>query len=448
MDVRERPDGFLTPRRAGVIVFALAACVRLALLTTAAAHDIVNMSDTRFGIRSFEEGLNVAVSLMGGRGFGDPHGLLTGPTAHLPPSFPAVTALIFSAFGTGFVGGVIRNLLNIAGYALLYAMLPAASRALGMGLQAGIAAGLGAAAVPLFRSAEVFRGRDEGWAAVLLLGLLVFAKRLAEGADFPLRSALQWGAGWGLLMYVQPSAIDILPFHAGIVLLARRRRARAGAVKLAVALAALLVTIAPWIVRNRIAMGSWMFMRDDLGLELHIANRDGAYASMQANFGSAESCSVVLNCGVASVRLADFQRLGEVEFYRRDLKEATAWIEEHPIAFGRLTLERSGYFWFDMPSAPVSFVWRTVVSVLGFIGLCLMWRRGLRVPAALLGAVWTAYPLPYYLVVYSNRYVAPIAFALLLPAGFAVVCGWNAARQGRVGKEAAGETGLLAGTRV
>ena len=61
---------------------------------------------------------------------------------------------------------------------------------------------------------------------------------------------------------------------------------------------------------------------------------------------------------------------------------------------------------------------RAILSFAAFIGLALMWRNGLKLQAALFGAILFAYPLLYYIVQYSNRYVATILFAILIPAAF------------------------------
>jgi hypothetical protein len=77
------------------------------------------------------------------------------------------------------------------------------------------------------------------------------------------------------------------------------------------------------------------------------------------------------------------------------------------------------YFWTDLPSNGMTFLVRTVLSLASFVGIALMWRDRLRLQVALVGTILLMYPLPYYIVQYSDRYVAVISFALLLPAAFA-----------------------------
>ena len=143
---------WISHRRAAICIFILTIAVRGVLLALTPSQDIINLGQSPMGLSSFEEGLNVALSLASGHGFSNPYALATGSTSHLPPSFPAVTALIYSTFGTGLAGGIIRNLLNITAYGVLFSLFPAASAALGLGAQAGTIAGIGAAIFPFYRA--------------------------------------------------------------------------------------------------------------------------------------------------------------------------------------------------------------------------------------------------------------------------------------------------------
>jgi len=112
--------------------------------------------------------------------------------------------------------------------------------------------------------------------------------------------------------------------------------------------------------------------------------------------------------------------VGELEFNRRALANAVSWIGANPVPFAELTVRRAFAFWFGLRAYPVTFLLRGALSVLGLVGLWLMWRRGMTLQTQLLGAVWIAYPLTFYVVQYMDRYVAPMAPAILLPAGYAI----------------------------
>jgi len=404
-------------------IFVVAFLVRLALLSRVSHEDLLYGTLTSQGLQSGEEGIRVALSLLKEGRFSDPFLLPTGPTAHLPPSFPATTALIFWFFGTGITGALVRNLVNISGYALTFALLPATTSALGIGRRAGLFAGFVAAIYPIFRSTEVFRGRDEWLAALLLLGVTVGVYRLAKLPE--MRLAAIYGLAWGVLMYVQPSALTVFPLH--LIIFFRHARRYSPLLRLQCCAAAALILIAvviPWTIRNRLALGGWIFMRDNLGLELYVSNGEGASASLQENYQSGWYCSVHPMCSPSTaVRVRE---LGELRFNQDALREAADWIGNNGMPFCRLSLERVLFFWADMPSNRITFLIRAALSFIAFVGLALMWREGFGLQAAILSAILFAYPLPYYVVQYSNRYVATISFAFLIPAAF--TCVWLASR--------------------
>jgi len=407
------------PQCPQAIIFIVAFTVRVILLSRIPYIDLLYGHLTSEGLKSGEEGINVAVNLFLTGRFADPFCIPTGATAHLPPAFPAVTAIVFHIFGVGLTAAVARNIINIAGYSILFATLPAAATALNMTRSAGILAGLAAAVYPIFRSAEVFRGRDEWLAALLLLWLTVFVLHLSRERTLHLRSAVIYGAGWGTLMYVQPSTVTIFPIHLIALLVAHRSKPLLLRVKYAaVAVFLMAAVIIPWTIRNRLAMGGWLFMRDNLGLELYISNADFARASQQENQAIWWYCSVHPICSV--VQAKEVRQLGELDFNRRALHAASVWIISNKKSFLKLTLERVFYFWADSPVRPTTFLVRAVLSFTGFVGLALMLRDRLLFQVALLGAIVLIYPLPYYVIQYSIRYAAVISFALLLPAAFAL----------------------------
>jgi hypothetical protein len=400
-------------------IFLLAFCVRTVQLTRMTQIDLIFGHLREGDVVSYDEGINVAHSLAEYGEFADPFfNNPTGPTAHVSPSFPAATALIFSVFGAGLAGGIARDLVNIAGFSLLLALLPAASGWLGMTRLPGIVGGVAAATYPLFGMAELSQGRDEWLAALLLLLLTVYAWRIALRDELALRSALIYGAGWGGLMYVQPAAIPILPLHLPILLFARSRPPGKRLFFAAFVGLTCLTVITPWTIRNRIVMGGWMFMRDNAGLELEVSNGDGAGAWLERGSTDSWFCSIHPNCNRAAID--QIRKLGEIDFNRLAMQKAIFWIRANPSRFARLTLRRTIYFWCDMRADGIKFYIRIAFSLLGLAGLWLMWRRGMTLQATLLGIVWIVYPLTFYMIEYVERYVAPISPEILLPAGFAI----------------------------
>jgi 4-amino-4-deoxy-L-arabinose transferase-like glycosyltransferase len=374
---------------------------------------------TEASFLSGDEGINVAISLSQTKKFADPFIQPTGPTAHVPPLFPLVTSYVFRMAGYGNAAAAVRNGLNILGLGLLYASFPFAARALGVAAASGGIAGILAAIFPAFRSSEVFRGRDEWAAALVLLWLTALTYKMCTRAEARFVDTVVFGLGWGLLLHIQPSMVAVLPVHGLILLVYRARipmKQRLGQGMVAASI--VLLVLLPWTIRNYFALGAWMFVRDNFGLELRVSHGDGAQPSQAANGRTGWLCAIHPTCSVAAAN--EVRRVGEVSFNRQRLHEALAWISGHPGRVSILTLARVSAFWADLPSNWSTFAVRLLWSLLGWLGLIRMWKAEYRLQAWLFGSVLVFYPLIYYAVQYSNRYVIAICFAIFLPAGFAL----------------------------
>ena len=402
------------------MIFLLTFLVRAERLRLLSGTDLTFSTPTAYGQRSLDECINIAFSLHAGNGFASSFWAgPTGPSAHCAPSFPAITASIFAIFGTGNTGGLVRDLVNIAGYSLVFSLLPLFAVRLGIPAAAGVVSGLAAALYPWYGFTEIMRGRDEWLAALIGMLLLLSALRMARSQQLTGTPALIYGAGWGALMYVLPSMATVLPVHLLIILFARKRTTGRRLAFSAIVLAAFLLVILPWTIRNHIVMGGWIFMRDDLGLELAVSNGDGAHATVDGNLASGWLCQVHPTCNPAAT--IEILQIGELEFNRRAMGRAVSWIRTHPSRFAGLTIRRAAAFWMGSRSSFRSMLMSTILTILGVAGLCLMWRKGLRTETSLLAALWLVFPLAYYLVERVDRYQVPIYPAILLPAGFAVI---------------------------
>jgi hypothetical protein len=173
----------------------------------------------------------------------------------------------------------------------------------------------------------------------------------------------------------------------------------------------------PWTWRNYTALHGFFFIRSNFGLELRIANQPGADADGDVTYarqGTVRHPSENLD----EARLV--RDLGEAEYMRRAKNEAMEWIRTHPGEFLRLTLMRFVHFWCGPLRLPGLAALFTTLTVLALLGL----RRilpALDAPgrAALLIPL-TMFPLVYYFVIYQAHYPAPLAWMLLLLAGYEV----------------------------
>ncbi|HVN21090.1 MAG TPA: hypothetical protein VMU05_20050 [Dongiaceae bacterium] len=362
------------------------------------------------------EASHIAETLIAKRQYADPFAVPTGPTAHLTPFYPVLLSGMKIIFGSGSTGGLAQSLFVIAAYSLLYALYPRFASGFGFPVSAGILAGLLSALLPVKRATEVFRGWEEPYAAITLAFLLGFTLRCWQKRDERYRTALLLGASWGLALYVSATLASIL-IGLLAVDIAYRRSWRGCRNALLVILGAAVV-IAPWIIRNRVALGGWTFMRTGLGQNLRCSNHDGVYASIELiNAHSDLKQMYALNSAAES---RNIRSMGELAYDRHQRELAFEWIRWHPGRFALLSAQRCLYFWGGPQEHSFELLVTSAYTILGLCGLALMRRR----VGALVFRMWcttlATYPVVYYFVQYAPRYRVAIDWMIWLSAGLAV----------------------------
>ena len=390
------------------LIFLLSFAVRASLL--------VSWADARKDFyRLHGETGRVTLSLLRSGQFADPYMIPTGPTAHPTPDGPGILALIYYTFGITATAGYVRGLVAISTYSTLFALLTWFGRRLGLGTRAGVLAGVAGALFPQQGLDEVI-GQGVSARAAIALGLLIvaFLHRWTTGRGSAAGSVLL-GMGCGAAFHVSPPLLLVvlgyLTFEAWWTK-GRRKWLLCACVVVGAALACV-----PWALRNYTALHEFLFVRSNFGLELRIANKDGADADIEVTLARLATLRHPSE-NIEEARLV--RDLGEAEYMRRARNEALRWIRTHPSEFLRLTLLRFVHFW----CGPLRFPWLaalfTTVTVLVLLAL----RRILPVltipgRAALLIPLAT-FPLVYYVVSYVAHYPAPLAWLLQLLAGYEV----------------------------
>jgi hypothetical protein len=352
----------------------------------------------------------VAVSLVTQGTFADPYAMPTGPTAHMPPAYPALLALIYRLFGLTMTAGYVAWLLRLAASATMVAMLPWLAHRVGLGAEAGVVGGLAAAIVPRWPL-----GVEHP--AAVLLGLLLVWTLVRWRSERPSAGgALLLGLAWGAAFHVTPSLLTV---WVGLLLveLWRDRRSRAWTLAGSTVLG-VLVACAPWTLRNHAAFGELFFVRSNFGLELRMGNHDGAVADLDVLDRLEGDSMRHPRSNAAEARLV--AELGELEYMRRAGREALEWIRENPKRYSVLTGQRVVHFWFGSSSDPWRAVGSTVITLLAALGLLRSWRSLSPGARAVLVVPIVTYPLVYYLVAYTPRYPVPLSAVLLVLAGAGV----------------------------
>jgi hypothetical protein len=223
------------------------------------------------------------------------------------------------------------------------------------------------------------------------------------------------GFFWGVLFLVCPS---MLPAFLLLLLFFTMKRSWKPACWMAVICG---LTILPWCVRNYVQLGGFVFIRDNLPIELHVSNNDFASPILQDNIREVPGNFFHLMHPHSSEPEALLvAQEGELAYNAEKLHETLRWIRTHPRKFVALTAQRIVDFWI-LPSRSVQLKSAAFVAVefLAIWGLALWLKQD--VPAAwILLAVWAGFPLVYYFVQVDSRYHYPLDWSTFFLATLAV----------------------------
>jgi hypothetical protein len=174
----------------------------------------------------------------------------------------------------------------------------------------------------------------------------------------------------------------------------------------------LVLCVTPWTIRNYRVFGRFVFIRDNLPLELYEAN----------NSASSGLWTRSEHPGNDPQAMRRFQEVGEIRFMDEKKQELHEFIREQPGKFLLFTAERVWYFWAAPPQATIvagydlwvaRHVQFLLAALFAFAGLILMFVRKNQY-RWLLAPFLLVYPLPYYLVNPFPKYKAPIEPVMLM----------------------------------
>ncbi len=402
--------------------------------------------DSENRVRSFDvwtfgyEATDIGRSLADGLGFGNqwmrPHGPWSepsGPTAWLPPVYPALLAGLIRLLG-GITPqfALVLFTLQAAISSATCALVAALGSALG-NARAGRVAGLAFALYPLSVWNSIYTVWDTTLAAFALTAFLWLLFRYGRGAS-PGRAA--WlGACFGCLLWINPAPLSIAPVAAIVVAHGGSRIGSRGLRSAAIFCVVAFAVCVPWMLRNLRVVGAFS-MRTNLGVELAVGNNDDANGHYQRarhpSFNPDE--------------FAAYRALGEVPYADQRRSEARAWIASHPLRFVQLSLKRAWIFWLgeapwsdprregirrpvDDPNSWVKWGQHALCGLLAIAGAIALARR--RFEGRVLLAMLVCYPLAYYVTHFMERYRFPIEPLLVLSATWFVLTGVDRLRSAK-----------------
>jgi len=222
-----------------------------------------------------------------------------------------------------------------------------------------------------------------------------------------------WGMLWGVADLTNP-ALCTCNIICGAWLVWRRANSRQSWI-LKTTLAALLcvLVLAPWMMRNRVVFGEWVFIRSNGFFEMGLGNYENSNG-----FGY-----IGRSPGLNPRLFHQYQSMGETAFLEMKKQEFMDHVAQHPQEFLKLSAQRFWYFW-DGTSALYSYgngetrrsmywPWSLLMAIgaihFGYVN---------RSKAILFITVFLLYPLPYYFAYPHIRYRHAIEPMMLLFCGY------------------------------
>ena len=343
----------------------------------------------------FETG-SIAASIATGHGFSSPFGVASGPTAWIAPIYPFLCAAIFKVLGVFTVASAIAILAMNSLFSAVTCITIYLTCERTVGRQVGLWAGWMWAVVPFFMRWPTTWVWDMSLSALLMSLLFLCALELRRTTSC--KKWLGWGLLWGIAALTNPALLAFLPASAAWLAYHLRRKWREIGPLMAVAALGCFVVVAPWLVRNRLVFGEYVFIRGNFGFEFHLGNYHGSNGLGWFKRHPTQNESI----------LAQYLGLGERAFVVEHARQGMEFVRRYPGEFVQLCLRRFTVFW---DGTSLNYVthdeWRPwmylSLSLLTLWGLVL--AIGQKVPGSILAAgLLLLYPVPYYLAFVNVRY--------------------------------------------
>jgi hypothetical protein len=362
----------------------------------------------------YEMGL-VANSLIHGLGYGSPFGGSTGPTAIVAPGYPTLIAAIFVVFGSYTFASAIAIMAMQILFSLLtiWLMMHIADEILDS-RSAAVAGAFWAVSLPLLWIPDIFW--ETSISACSVVGMIALALRCRRA---PTRTAwILLGSCGSLVALVNPA---LLPSLAAIMGWTAYQTRRAGWTGPVLGLLALVLLFAPWPIRNAYDFHAFIPLRSTVGLEMYMGNRPGATGRLD------ESLFPMIN----RAEFASYVSKGEVAYTNGQSVQAWNYIRANPGVFVKLSLRRIYRFWAgtgNVDGPAIYEVHALLTTILGGVGLVLLWRNRMRAFAVLMALPLLLFPFPYYMTHAEFRYrlnIDPVLTILAAYAATQIVTAWS-----------------------
>lgn len=403
----------------GIVVLALGVRLIAAILLRSWEFS----SDDHFWAYGYEMG-RIAASLATGHGFAwPPLGIDSSaePTAWMAPAYPAVIALAFKLFGiytesAAFSLVLFQSLLSAATCAVLFL--------LGKRLFNAQVALLSASILALY-PASIHFAVQKIWSTTLfglLLPVLVLLLCQVMKKPNPTRGAFL-GLAMGVTALVNPIVLAVVPLIFLWLLVDHGGKRLAMAKSFAVMVAISGLVIAPWIVRNHVTFGQFVFIKSNFGHELYLGNNTYATGRAEDTHRGRENVERIFS----PADLEIIENANEATRNRVYTRQALDFIQKNPLDFLELSVIRTARYW-TVPTKlrgsrnVAGFIFYLGLVLFAAVGFLITEKRRKLLPLMLFVF---AIPLPYYFTVVAHyRYRFPIEPLLMILAAKGIYWIW------------------------
>jgi len=386
-------------------IFAVAFALRFGYILIAHTYRIKGLEDNfAFG---WEMG-RIGRAIVNGRGFSDPFGLPTGPTAWEPPLYPYLIAAVFRVTGvyTNASALVLLTINSLFSALTCIPILLIARRCFSKNVATWTAWMWAVLPFVMFYSTRWIW--ETSLAALLLTVLFWLALQLEEQEG--LMTWVLLGVLWGVAALTNTALLAFLPASGLWAWHRRSKMHKRSLVGIALASVFFAATITPWLVRNYEALGGFVFIRSNFGAELRLGNGPGAEGLWMQWLHPTQNV----------LEMRRYQQLGELGYVAARRREALEWIQADHSRFLWVSIKRFIYYWDGLPRPGTNAILASLKnsvflasSILAFWGLGRAIRKRMQ-GAWLFFCLVFSYSFVYYVVFPHPRYRHPIEPELLM----------------------------------
>jgi 4-amino-4-deoxy-L-arabinose transferase-like glycosyltransferase len=344
----------------------------------------------------------IGAAIASGRGFSDPFGAATGPTAWEPPLYPYLTAGVFHFFGIySRASAFVLLSINSVFSALTCIPIFLVARRI-FSEKVAVGSAWTWALLPYVMYWCTRWVWETSLSALLLAAILWLTLTLEERDG--LNPWLAFGLLWGIAALNSTVLIAFLPASGLWAWYQRAKRGKRSVVGIAASALIFIACVAPWTARNYQTFGKFIFIRDNFGAELRLGNGRGADGTWMQYLHPTQDLYA----------MRQYIQMGELAYIDMRKRQALDYIEADYPRFAVLCLKRFIYFWAGPPRlAQVWWLAQVKNSLFLASSLLMFWGLGRalrqRWPGTwLLFWLILLYPAIYYIVFPGQRYRHPI----------------------------------------